>query len=164
MTASEPSEVGAGWDGDERLLADLGAALRAQREVPERILEIGREAFAWHDVDAELAALTYDSTSVPSSGPASVPAGTRAEPAALRAMTFAADRVTVELEVTADALVGQVVPPGPGEIEVQPRTGERRTVPVDDVGWFAIRPRPSGLFRLHVRTADADVHTEWITL
>lgn len=144
-----------GWDSDERLLADLGAALRAEREVPERFLEIGREAFAWYDVDAELAALTFDS--------ATAPAGTRAETATLRALTFAARRLTIELEVTAGALVGQVVPPQPGELEVQPREGETRTVPVDEVGWFAIRPRPAGLFRLHLHTAESDVLTEWMS-
>jgi hypothetical protein len=153
------SAMATGWDSDERLLADLGAALRAEREVPERFLEIGREAFAWYDVDAELAALTFDSAR----GDA-VPAGTRADTASLRALTFAARQLTVELEVTADALVGQVVPPQPGELEVRPRQGEARTVPIDDVGWFSIRPRPSGLFRLHLRTAEGDVLTEWITL
>ncbi len=124
--------------------------------MPERFLEIGREAFAWHDVDFELAALTFDS--------ATAPAGTRAEVATLRALTFAARRLTIELEVTADALVGQLVPPQPGELEVRPREGGIRTVPIDEVGWFAIRPRPAGLFRLHVHTAEGDVRTEWMTL
>lgn len=48
------------WDSDEQLVADLAEALRTEREVPDRLIEIGRAAFAWRHVDAELAALTDD--------------------------------------------------------------------------------------------------------
>ena len=145
------------WTDDEQLLADLGAALRAQRAVPDRLMEMGRAAFAWQHIDAELAALTFDSTVAEG-------AGVRAKPAALRALTFAAGGLTIELEVTADALVGQLVPAQPGEVDVLTREGAT-TVPADDVGWFTIRPRPAGMFRLHVRPTDgASVITEWTTL
>src|SRR2546430_2753133 len=135
------------WDDDERLLAELGAALRTEAEVPARFVEVGKAAFAWRTVDAELAALTYDSASEGVSW-------VRSEPADLRALTFAARGLTIELELTEDALSGQVVPPRAGSVEVLLRDGSAGSVEVDEVGWFTIRPRPSGLFRLRVTTAD----------
>ena len=48
------------WD-DDRLLAALGQALKAREAVPSWFIETGKSAFAWHDIDAELAQLTYDS-------------------------------------------------------------------------------------------------------
>jgi hypothetical protein len=150
------------WNNDEQLIADLGEALRAEQKVPVRLVEIGKAAFAWHSVDGELAELTFDSAA-PSGQEAM--AGTRAEPAAFRAMTFAASELNIELEVITDALVGQVAPPQPGEIEVRLRDDSAGTVMVNDVGWFEIRPRPVGPFRLHMRPADGgEVFTEWISL
>jgi hypothetical protein len=149
------------WDSDEELLADLAEALRAEREVPPRFVELGKAAFAWHNVDVELAALSYDSATAGTS----VLAGTRADQAGPRAMTFTAGELTIELEVTADALLGQVVPPRPGAIEVQHKDGRTSATGVDEVGWFAIRPRPAGLFRLRLTTSDGGtVLTEWTTL
>jgi hypothetical protein len=147
------------WRDDEQLLADLGEAVRIGREVPARFIDIGKAAFAWHSIDAELAELSHDSATSP------LLAGTRAEPATLRALTFVASCLTIEVEVTADALLGQVVPPQAGQIEVHGQDGPTHTAPVDDVGWFAVRPLPMGMFRLHVRLADgAPVLTEWVRL
>lgn len=44
------------WDSDEHLLADLAEAVLAARKVPPRLVDAGKAAFAWHTVDAELAA------------------------------------------------------------------------------------------------------------
>jgi hypothetical protein len=148
------------WDSDERLIAELGEALRAEREVPASFVELGRAAFAWHNVDAELAELTFDSATDPGAL-----AGVRSEPASVRAMTFTASRLTIELEVADDALLGQVVPAQAGELEIQLRDGSASAVPVDEVGWFMIRPRPAGLFRISVRTeTGAEVCTQWTDL
>ncbi|SEB44828.1 hypothetical protein SAMN04489727_1834 [Amycolatopsis tolypomycina] len=141
------------WNDDDSLVADLGKALRARTEVPDRLVEIGKGAFAMRTVDAELATLTTAGL-----------AGARAEPARLRTMTFTARDAGIELEVTEDALLGQVVPPRAGEVEVQTRDGAATTVTVDDVGWFVIRPRPAGLFRLLSRSVDGTkIVTEWTT-
>lgn len=150
------------WNSDEGLIADLGEAVRAEQDVPARLVEIGKAAFAWHSVDGELAELTFDSAAP---GGQEALAGTRAEPAAVRAMTFAASELNIEVEVVADGLVGQVAPPQPGEIEVRLRDGTVGTATVSDVGWFVLRPRPVGPFRLHVRpAAGGEVFTEWVTL
>ena len=74
----------------------------------------GCPAASWarHSIDAELAALTYDSAR--DAEPAV--AQSRTEPASLRALTFAC--AGLELAVTGDGPVGQLVPPQPGDVEV----------------------------------------------
>lgn len=148
------------WDSDERLAADLAAAMRAEKDVPARFVAAGKAAFAWRTIDAELSALTYDSAQEDP-----VLAGTRAEQAAVRTLTFVASDVSIDLELTPEALLGQLVPAQPGELTVTLRDGSTRTAEVDDLGWFAVRPRPKGTFRLRFRSpGHRDVLTAWITV
>ncbi len=149
-------------DDDELLLRELGEAMRAAGEVPPGLLAAGKAAFAWRTIDAELAALAHDSAALDQTAYAS---GTRAEPAELRSLRFVASEVTIELELTPDALLGQVVPAQPGQIELRVPDGSARSFEVDDVGWFVIAPAPAGMFRLYVRTAaGVSIVTEWLTL
>jgi hypothetical protein len=155
------SAVSTDWNDDDQLLAELGEAVRAGDTLPAGFIDLGRAAFAWRDVDADLAALTLDSADAP----ADALRGVRSGPAALRSMTFVGRELTVELEIHPDAVVGQVAPPTAGQLELRLRDGRTRTVPVDEVGWFTIRPRPAGLFSLRLRTAaGTDVVTEWTAL
>lgn len=143
---------------DEELLAELEAALRTSAEVPAEFVAAGKAAFAWRGVDAEIAALTFDSA-----GGELV--GTRADSASVRALTYSAAEVTLEVEVGPDALHGQVVPPQAGELDVRLRDGSTMTVPVDAVGWFVVRPKPAGTFRLRLRTSGGKtVLTDWTSL
>ena len=145
-------------DDDEQLLAALGEALRAGSSVPASFLEAARSSFAWRTIDADLAALTYDSAREEATL-------TRAEPATLRSFTFVARHLTIELHLSEGALHGQVVPPQAGELELRAARGPVRSVPIDEVGYFSLGALPSGSFRLLVRTADgASVLTEWISL
>lgn len=145
---------------DERLLAALGRALRARRDVPPEFVQAAKEAFAWHNIDAELAQLTYDSVD----GRDLVPA-TRAEDASIRALTFTSPRLTIELEVTAESLLGQIVPTQVATIEVQTHGDAHMSVVTDEIGCFSIRPVPPGTFRLRCQAAGGiEVRTGWITL
>ncbi len=99
--------VGASLNDDE-LLAALRDALAERQRVPAEFTEAARSAFAWHNIDAELAQLTYDSVRDADVAPA-----TRAEAASIRALTFTSARLTIELDVAEDSLVGQVVPLSP---------------------------------------------------
>ena len=145
---------------DEDLMAALRQALAERQAVPPEFVEAAKSAFAWHNIDAELAELTYDSSRDAEHAPS-----TRAETASIRALTFTSAHLTLELEVTHDSLLGQIVPAQAGTIKVQLRDGAETTVPADRIGRFTIRPIPSGAFRLHCRTsADADALTGWITL
>ena len=153
------SKVTKGWD-DEEVLAALQQALRAQRAVPPAFIEAGKSAFAWHNIDAELAQLTYDSILDPAPELAM-----RAEAASIRALTFTSAHLTIELEVAQDSLLGQIIPAQPATIRVQPRTGAETALATDEIGCFSVQPIPSGPFRMHCRTAaGVDALTGWMTL
>jgi hypothetical protein len=151
--------VADGLDDDE-LLAALKGALSARHAVPDEFVEAAKNAFAWHNIDAELAQLTYDSTS----GLEPAAMATRSDTAAIRELTFTSARLTIELEVTADSLFGQVIPAQAATIEIQPRTGGATLVSSDEVGFFSVETIPSGPFRLRCRAVGVDVVTAWVEL
>ena len=147
-----------GWDDDE-LLAALGEAMRARQAVPEWFVETGKNAYAWHNIDADLAQLTYDSDR-----DADTVAAVRSEAASIRALTFTSGRLSIELEVGEGSLIGQIVPPRAGTLEVHTAAGVTSTS-VDEIGCFAVDPIPNSPFRVRCRTEDGtDVLTGWITL
>jgi hypothetical protein len=144
-------------DDDDQLLSALKVALAD--DMPARFVDTAKASFTWRDIDAELAALSYDSARDELAG-----AATRAEPSAARYLTFDATDLAIELEIVGDALHGQVVPPQAGEVEVRLADGTSTTAPVNDVGYFTVPP-PQGTFRVHCRTANGVVvQTGWITL
>lgn len=146
------------WDDDDELLAALRSALEADG-VPPGLVQQAKEMYSWRNVDDELAALTFDSLV---DGPSLV---TRTEAAPLRTLSFATERLTIELDVTPEALFGQIIPPYPGEVEMESATGIRRLCSIDDLGVFVIRPLPQGSFRLSCRTHEGDAAvTTWTAL
>ena len=150
-----------GWD-DEQLLAVLRESMRARQAVPETFVDMGKSVYAWHNIDAELAQLTYDSSRERDRDQM---AGLRSETASIRALTFTSAHLTLELEVTENSLIGQVIPPRAGTLETQTGAGAITSTPVDEIGCFAVEPIPASPFRLRYRAADgADVLTGWITL
>jgi hypothetical protein len=158
------------WSDDDLLLAALADAVRAVPDVPRDFIEQANDAYAWRTIDAEFAALVYDSTLADNAsgselaGALSAASGTRSEPAVLRALTFSSPRLMVELHIGTDGLLGLISPPRDGDVEVQFASGETVEAPIDDVGWFAVRPAPPTPFRLRLRTSDgADVLTGWVT-
>lgn len=145
---------------DDELLVALRQALRARDGVPAEFVAAGKSAFAWHNIDAELAQLTYDSTR-----DACSTVGIRSDSASIRALTFTAARLTIEMEVADESLVGQIVPGEAAVLSVQPRVGTPVDVVADEIGRFSIHPIPSVPFRLQCRTASGtDTITGWITL
>jgi hypothetical protein len=147
------------WD-DETVLAALREALRARQAVPPEFVEAAKSAFAWHNIDAELAQLTYDSTRE-SAEVLSV----RAEAAPIRALTFSSAHLTIELEVTPDSLIGQVVPAQAATVVIHAGDGAETLFPTDETGCFSVRPIPPATFRLHCRTETGlEVLTRWISL
>ena len=147
------------WD-DEQLLALLKEALQDSQAVPSDFIEAGKNAYAWHGVDDELAQLSYDSER-----DRDALAGVRSEAASICALTFTSPNLTIELEVGENALLGQLVPTGEGTIEVLTQAGVTSLIPVDEVGCFPVTPIPDSPFRLRCRTvAGPSVVTGWITL
>jgi hypothetical protein len=158
------------WQDDEQLLAALGEALRAAESVPDRVAEtvparvvaLGEAAYDWRTIDGELAALTYDSAAEPA--PAE-PALVRADIAAVRALRFQALAAAIVLEVTEDALVGQILPPMTAAVTLAGPAGDGVDVTADDLGYFVFRPVPRGSFRLRCRgRTGPELLTSWFQL
>lgn len=151
-------------DPDEMLLEELRRIASVVDPIPEALVSAGRESLTWLRVDAELAELLSDSivdderlALVRSTGSA-------------RAVTFEADGFTIELDILGDGahrtLVGQLVPVGTAEIEVQ--TTEAATmVTADTHGRFRAENVPAGRMRLRVTghpAAAGPAETSWITI
>ncbi|MFG1947019.1 hypothetical protein [Nonomuraea sp. NPDC048826] len=121
----------------------------------------GKAIFAWHDIDAELASLTYDSAA----GHAELSATRGPEHVPLRALIFATGEVTIELEVGQEALMGQLVPARAGTAYTHLVTGGVVESAIDESGCFVFRPAPAQAFRLQCRpSSGANVVTDWIAL
>ena len=145
---------------DETLLAALREALAAREAVPAAFVEAGKTAYAWRNIDAELAQLTFDSRR-----DTEMLASMRSEPAPIRALTLQSARFTIEVSITDDAILGQLIPPQSGTGEVQTQSGRVSNTPINEVGCFVIEPKPDSPFRLRVRTTDqADVVTGWLAI
>ena len=144
---------------DDLLLADLGEAVRNRRAVPDRFVDVGKAAFAWRDVDVDLAALRFDSAV------SGLPAGVRGGAAAMRALSFEADGTMIEVEMSADAVVGQVIPSRAASVEIWADGAEPRSVALDAKGWFDLGPPPAQPFRLCVRGPSGVVLTDrmWVS-
>ncbi|HLK00603.1 MAG TPA: hypothetical protein VKU39_11940 [Streptosporangiaceae bacterium] len=152
------------WE-DERLLDALRESQRARQDVPPWFTQAGQGAYAWHDIAAQLARLTYDSDHDQELEGVMRSAGMRSEAASIRALTFTSARLSIELEVTADSLVGQIIPPRQGTVEQQAMSGETAIVPIDEIGCFYLQPVPTGSFRLRCKTGDGvDVVTNWFVV
>ena len=83
----------------------------------------------------------------------------------MREPRFSGRETTIGIEVDPDALRGQIAPPQAGEMEIRPRDGRPVKVPVDEDGWFVVRPKPAGAFRLFFRSAGGQVvRTGWTTV
>ena len=155
-----PGDVrGEGAFGDEefdhaRLEDELRQATAVLDPVPAELRRIAVEAYALHDLDARIAELTFDSLTdaVPVRGAPDVP----------RMLTFHTGGLTVDVEVTEDGLMGQLLPPQPAAVEVLhgPRAGVLLTA--DDMGRFAGDAPPTGPFALRLRTGGEVVVTEWL--
>jgi hypothetical protein len=140
------------WNNDDQLLAALGEALKSGRDMPAEYIEMGKATYAWRGIHAELAILTYDSVSA--GDEAELAGASRAEPANLRSLTFTSSELTLELEVTADCVLGQIVPPQPGQVQAYTADGDVASAAIDEVGGFTIRPIPRGPFRLRCHTVE----------
>lgn len=146
------------WSDDE-LLEALRDALATRDEVPRTFVEAGKAAFVWRTIDAELAALTYDSD-----WDTAAPVLVRSESATLRSLTFASDGWTIEIELTPDGVLGQLDPPESGVVSARDDGGELGTAEIDELGFFALRPVPTAPYRL-VCSIDSGITilTGWVT-
>ncbi|MGE5287425.1 MAG: hypothetical protein ACM3ML_09535 [Micromonosporaceae bacterium] len=147
------------WDDDDQLLDDLAEAVRAVARESRTTAKHGRAALYWRtiDEDLELAGLSFDSLLEPADA-------TRTDPGGTRTLVFAAAPMSVELEVSADGVVGQIIPPGAGEIRIESADGDLLEATANELGYFLIPVRPAGQVRLTCETPRSRLVTEWVRL
>ncbi len=146
---------------DDDLLAELHQVGLLFDPLPGEVVAAARSAFAWRTIDAELAELVEDS----SQGDRAL-AGVRGEAPVL--LSFAVGDTTIEIEVVADGerrrLLGQLVPPLPGRVEVR-HPGGTTSADADEMGRFAaydLLPGPSSLrWQPASGSAGPAVETDW---
>jgi hypothetical protein len=88
----------------------------------------------------------------------------RAESGHARVLIFTATALSLELELMADRVVGQIVPPGPGEVVVETPDGGSFRIEADDMGFFDFEGMPRGQVRLRCETAAGRLVTDWVGL
>lgn len=135
------------------LLEELAALLGAAAEPPADVLHAARELYTWRTVDADLAALTFDSLVDRE------PARSRATATDTRTLTFESDRAAIEVEVDSGVagrrLVGQLVPPQAAELELTVDGGDVARTSADELGRFVLPlPGTPRAARLLVLLAD----------
>jgi hypothetical protein len=147
------------WDDDERLFEDLAEALRDAAPLARTIAEHADGALSWRTIDEELlrAVLTFDSSLEPA-------ADTRAEPGESRLLVFTSTPLSMELEVMYGEVVGQILPPSAGEIQIETSDGAEYRVSANESGFFELPSLPPGPVRLRCSTATGRVVTDWVRL
>jgi hypothetical protein len=143
-------------EDDDLLAAELASVLRGRDPMPSSVATAARGAFAWRTIDADLAVLSVDSL-------LEATAGMRGS--GDRQLTFEAERLSLEVDVIDGGrrVVGQVVPPQQGEVELEgPHT--RSSATTDHLGQFTLSVW-NGPARIRFRSAAGSaVVTDWVTL
>lgn len=149
---------------DDLLLIELGAALNTCDPVPNHVIEAAKASLGWRRIDEELAQLVADSATQPLTEVRSVP-----DTSGPRLLTFEGPDLTVEVEVTnlgeVRRLVGQLVPPCRGSVEVRWPDGST-TCEADDIGHFTASSIPGGPISIACRAEGSArvVTTSWLTI
>jgi hypothetical protein len=138
-------------------MAALSEAVAEADAVTDRRREAAQAAFAWRSVDAELMELLHDSAL--EAGAAVRGAG---DPG--RLLSFGRGELTIELEVGAGAVTGQVLPAQDATVTLQATGVDDRTVAADGAGFFRIEEVGSGPVRFVVTTSETTLTTSWVTL
>jgi hypothetical protein len=144
------------WTDDDELLAELRTAVHSRAAVPQAMLDAALAAFTWRAVDAELAELLYDSL-------VDEPLAVTRSASDTRILAFQGDHIGAEIEISEDAVRGQLLPPQPGRVVLLTADGHEYPATADEVGCFTVPTVPSSPFRLRCGTAgDAPIVTDWV--
>lgn len=119
------------------------------------LTDFGLDASRWYTVDQELQAFASALDRV---------TGLRSGPEDARVLLFTASSLSLELEVMSDRVVGQILPPGPGEIQVETPDGVTFQVEADEAGFFDLTCVPSDPVRLRCVTPNGRLVTRWVQL
>jgi hypothetical protein len=145
------------WQDDDELVTEMAEAT-GRAVLPDSVRRAAATAFAARRAaGAGLAKIRYDSLldAFPVRGET---------PASRRIVTFEAESLSVEIETSGDQVVGQLVPPEPGQVEIMTLDGGSEQTDADSYGCFLL-PRPApGPVRFRCHTAAGTVFTDWIRL
>lgn len=143
---------------DMETLRVLREIISGTDPVPTEVIEGARAAFAWRTIDSELAPLTADS-----SDDDRQLVGVRGDGGS-RLLAFESSTLSLVVELGDDRrLLGQLTPPGPGQVEVRHGDGHD-ALEVDDVGRFRSDPLPPGPMSLRCVSATSQVETAWVLI
>lgn len=145
---------------DDRLMRLLARALCQADPVPPAVRRVALGALAWRTIDADLAALAYDSGMEGA-------VGARSDEVA-RQLTFGSPGLEIEVMVVPERgrrLVGQLVPPRVATVALT-CGGQVLETTSDDLGRFRFERVASGPTRLSVAAGPdgPQVETEWVIL
>lgn len=154
MTVDDPA--------DDLLFAQLRSAAGALDPAPQDVVTGAIAAYAWRTLDAELAALTFDSA-MESDALAGVRGG------GARLLTFETPTATVEVEAqvvgSLRRLLGQLVPAQEAALDIQHRGGVQSVV-TDARGRFTVDDLTPGPLSIRWRpqdpTTQPPIVTDWV--
>ncbi|HXJ28551.1 MAG TPA: hypothetical protein VNH17_22755 [Streptosporangiaceae bacterium] len=142
---------------DEDLLRELGGALR-EAPADGRIITAAEAAFSWRTADEELELLLLE----PEASLGALAGAVRgAGPAAPRTLTFRGEQLSVEIEIDDNGIVGQLIPPQPGQVRLVTSDGPQAAAQADEVGCFTLPLPPPGPMRLDCELNGNRFVTEW---
>lgn len=123
---------------DEELSAQLRDVLTVIDAPPEVLVEAAKAGLVWRTVDAELAALAFDSAMAEPAVRSFVPP---------RVLTFETADTVLVIEIAKERRVrrvlGQIIEPGAGSVEIRHADGVT-SVTADELGRFKAAPIPDG--------------------
>lgn len=156
---------------DDEALLDALARMGADDAPPDDVVAAAKAMWTWRSIDAELAALTYDSLDADANL-----VGVRGDPG-VRQLAFESGELSVRLEITPGPpgrLLGQLVPPTEAEVTLRRATVSGTgsvtvsvTVPTDAHGRFQVAGLEPGPFSLRCVPVDQPalvVDTAWVVL
>ncbi len=123
----------------------------------EKLIRAAEAAFTWRTVDADLEILSLEN-GLAMSETAQVRGAGLGSP---RMYAFHGERLTVEIEIDEDGIVGQLTPPGPARVTLVTPDGPQATADADEVGCFTLPVPPPGPMRLDCQRDSDRFLTEW---
>lgn len=125
----------------------------------EKLIRAAQAAFTWRTVDADLEILSLE-TELAVSDTAQVRGTGQGSP---RTFAFHGKRLSVEIEIDDDGIVGQLTPPGPARVTLVTPDGPQAAADADEVGCFTLPAPPAGPMRLDCQRGSDRFLTEWTT-
>lgn len=148
---------------DDELQDVVGSVLDEDEPLPLGAVEFAAGAFAWRDMEGELAELLHDSL-------LEEEVAFRAE-TSTRLLLFKAGDLTLDLEHGPEGLTGAVAPPAAYDVEVRHAAADaegqpRLSVLTDSAGMFRLPGEVRGTVRFMVRHLERphSLLSPWVTL